>query len=97
MTGYLDEATLANSNDFISKVSRAMLDWAIGKYYSAEPQTFRVLEQARGIIVSDASDASRIASLIVASNETMQTNAPALPSDASITSALEVVLEALRQ
>lgn len=95
MAGFADEATLASDNTFIAAVRRALIARAIEQYYSATAQTFAVLAQSREILYSSGANAANIAALVVSADATIKANAPAIPSDAAIQAAVNVVLTAL--
>lgn len=92
---YQDQATLASMNEFIAQVRVAMVKRAVEKYYSLDPQPFEILEQAKRILDSGASDADRIALLVATSDPTIAAAAPAVPSDSATLAGVILVLDAL--
>lgn len=94
---YADQATLASMNEFTDKVRVAMISRAITQYFSADPQTFKVLQQAKAILDNGGSDAARIAALVATGVPSIAAAAPAVPTDADTLSGVTVVMDALLQ
>ena len=92
---YADQATLASMNEFIDKVRVAMISQAITRYFSAEPQTFQVLQQAKVVLDNGGVDAGRIAALVATGVPSIASAAPAVPSDANTLAGIIVVMDAL--
>ena len=96
MAGTLaDQATLAQDSAFVGKVKAAMIFRAVAQYNSASAQTFRTLEQCRGILSDGAGDAQRVAWLCAVGVPSIAAAAPVIPSDAATQSAVDAILAAL--
>jgi hypothetical protein len=92
---FADQATLAADNAFIAKVRAAMIYRATELYNSQTAQTWRVLQQARGILDNAAFDAPKITALVASGNATIAAAAPAVPNDGDTQYAVNTVLTSL--
>jgi hypothetical protein len=92
---FAEQATLATDNAFIAKVRCAMIYRANELFTSASAQDYRVIVQAREILMSAAGNAASIAALVASGNATVAAAAPAVPSDGDTQYAVNTFLTAL--
>lgn len=84
MGTFTDQATLANTNEFIDKCRAAMLFRAVELINSQTPQTLAVLSKMHSILSSAGAGAENMAWLVATGNATVAAAAPEVPSDGDV-------------
>ena len=92
---FADQATLVSDNAFIAKIRCALIYRANELYNSATAQSYRALVQARSILDNAGADAQKYAFLVASGNPTIDSSAPAVPSDGDTQYAVNTFLTSL--